>query len=402
MNDAGRRCSSKWLLLPGCVIILLTLSGCWDRREVNDVAVILATGIDKNESGGIELSVQVFVPKKRSGGQENSRSGGGAPSTYVRSATGLTEADAFSKLREMFPRDAIWGHDKILIFSDKVAKEGIRDTVDVKMRFPDARMRLKIFISDGTAKSVLALQPPLEQSTASTLRAMTKLHSVMEVPIKSLAQMLAGKSGAAALPLVKILPSEQPSSPNQSTPFVKGTAVLKDGRMIGKIDDELTRSLLLLRNELRTSILTFAPKEGKGLVSLSLIRSHTTMRPRISDKKWSMTAQINLEARLVESTNAISYRNPQLAKQLEGELSEYVEGQIKNLFQRVQLELKSDIFEFAEIFYRKYPNEWERNKVNWEEKFPEVQVHVQVVSKIVSTGLVDAGVNRPENEVKKK
>ncbi|RAP78404.1 hypothetical protein DL346_08260 [Paenibacillus montanisoli] len=59
--------------------------------------------------------------------------------------------------------------------------------------------------------------------------------------------------------------------------------------------------------------------------------------------------------------------------------------------------MHADIFDFAETFYRKYPKEWEN--INWEEKFPEIQVHIQVNSKIESPGLVDSGVNRPESEV---
>ncbi|MDP4086958.1 MAG: Ger(x)C family spore germination protein, partial [Bacillota bacterium] len=39
------------------------LSGCWDRREVNDLALVTAAGIDKKSDGLLELSVLVFIPK---------------------------------------------------------------------------------------------------------------------------------------------------------------------------------------------------------------------------------------------------------------------------------------------------------------------------------------------------
>ncbi|WP_165822410.1 Ger(x)C family spore germination C-terminal domain-containing protein [Paenibacillus montanisoli] len=129
---------------------------------------------------------------------------------------------------------------------------------------------------------MLEHQPPLEHSTASALREMTDLHSILDVPIKSLAQMLAGKSGAAALPLVVILPPGQPTGPNQRSPYVKGSAVFKKGRMIGRIDEDVTKSVLLLRNEMRMNTVTFTPKEGHGLVSLAL-KSKTKLLPRIKD-----------------------------------------------------------------------------------------------------------------------
>ncbi|MDG0790058.1 hypothetical protein OMP38_03720 [Cohnella ginsengisoli] len=57
----------KWA--KACRIIaasmLLPLSaGCWDRLEINDLALVMATGIDEVEEGQVKLSVQIFVPKK--------------------------------------------------------------------------------------------------------------------------------------------------------------------------------------------------------------------------------------------------------------------------------------------------------------------------------------------------
>lgn len=39
------------------------LSGCWDRREVNDTALVLGAAIDKEKGGGIRLTVQILIPK---------------------------------------------------------------------------------------------------------------------------------------------------------------------------------------------------------------------------------------------------------------------------------------------------------------------------------------------------
>ena len=55
------------LLLSICVSILF-LSGCWDRVEVNDLAIVTATAIDKSDDNQIELSIQIFIPKSLSSG----------------------------------------------------------------------------------------------------------------------------------------------------------------------------------------------------------------------------------------------------------------------------------------------------------------------------------------------
>ena len=39
---------------------LLSLAGCWDRKEINDFAIVTAAAIDRTKKGAIELSVQAY------------------------------------------------------------------------------------------------------------------------------------------------------------------------------------------------------------------------------------------------------------------------------------------------------------------------------------------------------
>ena len=48
-------------LLYACMS-LLCLTGCWDRVEVNDLAIVTGTAIDKKDDE-IELTIQIFRPK---------------------------------------------------------------------------------------------------------------------------------------------------------------------------------------------------------------------------------------------------------------------------------------------------------------------------------------------------
>lgn len=45
------------------VAVLLLLTGCWDRREINDVAFVLAGGADK-EGDNILISVLIPLPRR--------------------------------------------------------------------------------------------------------------------------------------------------------------------------------------------------------------------------------------------------------------------------------------------------------------------------------------------------
>lgn len=41
------------------LLCLLPVAGCWDRREVNDMALVIAMAMDKEPNGQYRLSVQV-------------------------------------------------------------------------------------------------------------------------------------------------------------------------------------------------------------------------------------------------------------------------------------------------------------------------------------------------------
>lgn len=62
----------------GALIVLMgaLLAGCWDRTEIEDLTIILSAAFDKAEEGGVQVSLEVFVPK--SGGEDQDSSGSAA------------------------------------------------------------------------------------------------------------------------------------------------------------------------------------------------------------------------------------------------------------------------------------------------------------------------------------
>ncbi|MFK4998590.1 hypothetical protein ACI2OX_18610 [Bacillus sp. N9] len=69
-------------------ISLLLLTGCWDRMETNDLAIVTAAGIDKADDGQIELSIQIFIPRATGSGSEGAGSNSGGKETMVMSHKG--------------------------------------------------------------------------------------------------------------------------------------------------------------------------------------------------------------------------------------------------------------------------------------------------------------------------
>jgi spore germination protein KC len=372
----------------------LFLSGCWDRTEVNDLAIITAAGLDVTDDHKLELSVNLFVTSSSGGQQMGGMSGGeGGGQSIVRSAAGLTMADAASKLQQMLPRKVFWGQDDVFIFGERLAKQGIVEPMEYLTRYPAPRERANVFVSKGLAKDVLRLQPSIERSVGEVLREMAKSQTGLSITMKELAQMLAGKANAAVIPWLEI---NQDQDDQKSIPFINGTAIVKNGKMAGRMNDLATRGIMWLRNEIKNATVTVSPKGTKGYVSFYLLRSHTELVPHINGDNWSVTVKIETEDDIVENTTDLNLMEPEHTQELETELRTDIENRVKKALTQAQKKMNADIFNFADAFYRKYPKEWNQAKDRWDEIYPKVEVKLETNPKITRAGLTGKSIVKPE------
>lgn len=57
--------------------LCLGLTGCYDKKEVDDLAYVLALGIDKGKTNTLKVTLQYAVPSKLGGGGGGLGSGAG-------------------------------------------------------------------------------------------------------------------------------------------------------------------------------------------------------------------------------------------------------------------------------------------------------------------------------------
>jgi spore germination protein KC len=380
--------------LPFLFAVMTLITGCWDRKEVNNLSVIMAAGIDKAGEKNIELSVQVYNPRAAGGGQQqgmsqsSSSGGGGIGQTIVRSEVGSNIADAMSKLQEKLPRQIFWGHGEIFIIGEELAKSGLRDHIDFILRSPEIRDNANILISKGPAKRVLTLQMPLERDSAEMLQNLTDLRLGITTTITDLSQMLVGRAGAAVLPIVKYSQSEEKEGEPVKISYLRGAGILKKDKLIGFIDDDLTRGVMWIRNEIDKATVTVIPEQTEsGFVSARLIRSQTKLIPRINGDEWTITVKSEAEGDMIQNTTFVDYSKPELAKRLEKDFSKQIDAKIAAAVAKVQKKMNADIFGFAQAFHRKYPKEWNLVKDKWDEKFPQVKVTFETDVRIERHGL---------------
>lgn len=383
---------------------MILLSGCWDRVEINDLAIVTGAAFDLTDDNQLELSIQVFIPKSFSsgGGQGGGGSGGGGgPVTILHSHKGANASDAMSKLQGKIPRKIFWGQCKVFIFGKKLAKKGIQKEIDFILRHPQVRERSYLFVSEGKAKRELENQPPLERYSAESIRELSSLIG-LQVTTQDMDELLTGEGQAALVPIVKSQTLDKKKNTSLIYPNFKGTAVFRKDKMIGKLSEKATRGILWLRNEMEAYTVSVKPKGLSGEISLNPVSSHAQIIPKIQNGKWKALVKIDTEGSVIENDTNLLLFSPQSIKRVDQAFEEDIKKRILFTLDEVQHQFKADIIGLGNAFYRKYPKQWKQNKKRWGKLFPEVEMDIEVEGHIRRQGYITEPGGMPQSEVKKK
>ena len=137
-----------WMFLSLAALFLLT--GCWDRAELPEKGFVMGVAIDKQRSGKISLTTQIFKPS-----QGVSAIGGKAakcslPQCYDSERIDIPEP--FEIFRINLGRKAQWSHTRLIIIGEKLArKQEINEILEFFYR--DHEPRLTIAHHDREGKS---------------------------------------------------------------------------------------------------------------------------------------------------------------------------------------------------------------------------------------------------------
>lgn len=163
----GRRSfpmKGKVTLLITLTILVISLTGCWNRRELTDLSIATAMGIDKSDDGYL-VTAQIINPSEIAAQVPTTRT---AVTSYR--TTGATVFEALRKLTKESPRKIYMSHMRTIVFGEDLAKEGIAKTLDFISRDHEFRTDFYILVARGVkATEVLNILTPLEKIPANKI-----------------------------------------------------------------------------------------------------------------------------------------------------------------------------------------------------------------------------------------
>lgn len=399
------------------IFLLFTflLSGCWGVNETDELAYILAMGIDKGESNIIKVSFQIAIPSAIAGGE----GGGGDKPVLNVSVEAASILGALQLANAFVSRDLTFIHNRMVIVSEEIAREGLNRYINPLIRSREIRRNTYIMVTRGSSKEFLEKnKPSLELNTAKQFELLlgetndvgfmsdtiindfySSIKSPGKQPVLTLVGLSQKQDKKEKKPDTRIqmiekevafLPGEIPREGGNEVEVI-GLAVFRGDKLAGYLDGSETRYYQMVTGKFHKAIFTF-PDPEREETDVIVIEVKSGRKPNtgvmFAQGKPIIDVNIILEGEIRSLQSGINYETGEKLNELKKYLEKIITDEILTLVKKTREEFKSDIFGFGEKtrkYFWTYPA-WE--SYDWLKVYPETLVNVKVDLMIRRSGLM--------------
>lgn len=363
----------------------------------------MATGIDRAQKNDLlEVTVQVAKPMALQQGTQGGPSNPSVRSFWLVSSTGRTVFEAVRNFLKRSPWRLYWPHNRLIVFGEEAAREGIGAYIDFFVREPETRVISYIMVVKGARASdfmeaEFETEPLPSEGLFSLVKAESRwLSTSVEVefndfllaleeegiePVAMRAEIIERKKGSI---VGKIERQEVLRSPR-----VTGAAVFKGDRLVGWLNKSETRGFLWIKGKAKGGIIVIEhPEKQHASVGIEMSRARSQVSPRLADGKIVMEIKIDAEGLLGDTQAFVDpATEARLISSMERRMAALIRNEITLALGRAQKDLGSDIFGFGAAVHRSFPHLWRDLKNRWDQVFPLLAVEIRVNAKIRRSGL---------------
>lgn len=376
------------------LILINILTGCWSSKELNELAIVTALGIDKTENGYL-LSVQIINPGEIAG-----KSISGRTEVIRFMSTGDTIFEAIRKLSTDTPRKIYVSHLRVVVFGEKLAREGIGKTLDLLSRDHEMRSDFYITVAKGsTASDLLNIITHQEKIPANKLfNALDNSEKIWapttSVTLDELINSLVSKGKEPTLTGIYVYGNPEIGSDFKNVQRVSpktglridSIGVFKKDKLKGWLNVEESKGLNYITDKVSSTVVNVPCEDGK--LSIETIRSKTKIKGQMEKGKPKINISVYSEGNVGDVECKIDLTETENIKKLEEKYQNNIKDKIERSVKKAQNKYKSDIFGFGEVIYRADPKAWKLLESNWEQEYENVEVSVRVNAKIRRLGTI--------------
>lgn len=420
------------------LILLITLTSCFDASEVDDMIYIVSVGVDRGVADKWRITLQFenlkdASPQSNGGGssssgnseegQEQQGKQEESPEDKVEDQGSISyvtiDAPSFftgiDMLNTSISRKISFMHLQFIVFSQEMAKnEELSTFLAPLIRFREVRETVHIYVTKGKAMDVIKANLPIIGT------ALAKDHLIWTqesertgfFPHTTLYDFYNSLKSNRRFPITAIMSlNEMKNFAEDGEPYngkiksggeymsgelprlglnkleIWGVALFDGDVMVGELNGRETRVLLILRDEFERAFVNLEdPLNPNYAVPLDVtVREKPSIKVSFKDGKPVIDVDLKLDADILAIQSNYYYENPTNKKVLEEACANMILDEVEKLVTKCR-DLGVDPFKFGEYASRQFLTIQELEKYNWNEKFKEATINVNLSVIIRRTG----------------
>lgn len=356
------------------IISLFILTGCWDRRPVDELGIIANIVIENANDFDDKIKLNIIRPTF-----EKNKTQFAHKSTVE----GGSIMEALDEMQKRGSKVYLLGSVKNVLIGKKVAQGGINEILSQFDHISDFETQALLVILDGTIEQIEEFEPPQQLRTGililDTIEASLKKQLIPETKFYKIMSIYSLEGREIVLPIIKV------NIENHDI-LVEGMGIFKGDKLVGSIDSfEGLPFMIVTLPEINELIVNVPCKEteqhGINKLSVTIRKKKAYIKTKIEEDIPMIDVEITLT---VDQKDFIPSKSEDIemcknlmnkestVKAIERAVSSYLEKQTKILIERTQKEFKSDIFGFGEKV-RAQNYEYFKS-INWRDVYPKAKI----------------------------
>lgn len=366
-----------------CLIITITLSGCWNYRSLNDISIVVGLAVDKNpvdDSYILSFEIIDLIESSKETGVKSK----------VITTSGKTIFDAIRNTKKKLSNKLYLGYAYVLIISEQIAWEGIHEILDFFLRNAEPRATLYVAVSKERTAQELLLTDGVDSSLVAfninfIIEEDSKVTgSTLQVPFYKAYRATKDKR-AFALPALKT--SEEVE--DKISVEADGIAIFDDNKLVAYMSAEETKYFLYAMDEIDGGLLVFSNFSKKiDQIVFKVLRSKTKRKHEYDGNRLKFTISPYIKVSIGEimaKTNV--HLNEQDFIEIEQKAQDMLAERIKTTIDRIRYRIGADVLGFEEHVYKNDLKLWKQIHEIFEELLRSAEIVIKPNIHIISTGL---------------
>ncbi|MCW3794117.1 Ger(x)C family spore germination protein [Paenibacillus sp. LS1] len=383
------------------LLCTLFIAGCWDRKEINDIAFVIGIAIDK-EGENYRSSLQIALPGQ-SGASGSTGGGGGTSgdkSWFMLSNTAKTLRGTTLEGQKALSRKIYYAHRRTMLIGEDLARDGVASMLDLFTRYPLNRFSALPVVTKGEAYAVMDTDAPIEKFPSEMVRELCFLNMRNPRSLKTFIDSILSDGVDPFLPVASKVENVPKNWKDAKTNIkLDGLAVFKKDKLVGMIDKAPADALILAMGEANAPEVMVKAPRGEGDIFIKLNENNSSLHPTVKDDKVTVTVQLYAKGVVVDNESNYGDLREKEILELNDAIHKKIKEDIVEGVRLIQQKYHADILGIGRSIHQHLPKEWDKMKDRWDDIYPDVEVNVIPHVIIENVGVVNKPIGVVEEDI---